>query len=503
MSSHHTSRRRPRLALATAITALAALAGPAAQADPAGRPTSPQAAPPATAPTPGAPGAGDPLFPLDGNGGYRISRYSLDFDWQAPRTAFPASATITARTTQALSRFNLDFAGNTLRSVTVDGAEARTTRDGDELVITPARPLDKGSRFTVVVHWTADPTQIRHRTDAIEDYGWIPTPDGTVVYPQPNGARMLFPADDHPSRRAPVTFRITTPPGIQAVAGGRLTERAERPDGRVRWTYDSGQPVAAQLVQLAIGRFTFVESEGPRGLPIRDVVPDALVAPTERYRALTPTHLAWLEERLGAYPFDRYGILVGDTGLGVALETQTLSLAPKADLLGNQVDAERNLVHELAHQWLGNSNGIREWSDLWLSEGHARFYERLYSEEHGGTSLEASMRTAYEQHDQWRRDFGAPAEPTEPNLFKRMRYDGSALVFYALRQEVGDRMFRKIEKEWAKRYQGKVTGSREYFALASEVTGRDMDAFLRPWAYGPKTPPMPGHPDWVVRPAIR
>ncbi|WP_428956019.1 M1 family metallopeptidase [Streptomyces sp. cg35] len=491
MRTYRTHHRRARLAVAATITVGAALTGPA---------TVSRAA--ADAPTPGAAGLGDPMFPLDGNGGYTVRHYTLDFDWRAPRTPFAAVTTIRATATQALSRFNLDFAGNTLRSVTVDGRPAQTRRDGDELVVTPKSPLRSGGSFTVRVGYTADPTQTRHRDDAIEDYGWIPTPDGTVLYPQPNGAKLVFPADDHPSRRARFTFHVTTPAGLTAVAGGRLVDRSTRPDGRVRWTYDSEQPVATQLVQLAIGRFQLVDSKGPGGLPLRDVVPDALVAPTKQYRDLTPDHLTWLEQQLGPYPFNRYGVLVGDTDLGVALETQTLSLVPKADLLGTKVDAERNLVHELTHQWFGDSVGIAAWSDLWLSEGHARFYERLYSQAHGGDSFEAAMKTAYESHDQWRHDYGAPAEPTEPNLFKRMRYDGSALVLYALREQVGTDTFQRIERAWAAEYRGRTASTADYVALASKVAGRDLSGFLRPWLYGPKTPPMPGHPDWVVNPVV-
>ncbi|MFE2468665.1 M1 family metallopeptidase [Streptomyces mirabilis] len=497
MSTFRTPRRRARLALAAAITVAAALTGPVSQA--AGSPSAPTS--PSAAPSPGAPGLGDPIFPLDGNGGYQVNRYLLDFDWQAPRTPFEAATTVKATATQALSRFDLDFAGNTtLHTVTVDGTTATAVRDGDELVITPAKPLAKGKPFTVKVTYTADPTQTRHRDDAIEDYGWIPTPDGTVLYPQPNGAKMIFPSNDHPSQRAPITFRITTPPGLTAVAGGALTGRAEQADGRVKWTYDSEQPVATQLAQLAIGRFTFVDSTGPHGLPIRDVVPDDLVASTEQYRKLTADHIAWLEERLGPYPFNRYGLLVGDTDLGVALETQTLSLIPKADLLGDRVGAERNLVHELTHQWTGDSVGIKSWSDLWLSEGHARFYERLYSQAHGGDSFEATMKTAYASHDQWRHDYGAPAEPTEPNLFKRMRYDGSTLVLYALREKVGQETFGRIERAWVTEYRGKIASTQDYVDLASKVAGQDLNGFLHPWLYGAKTPPMPHHPDWVANP---
>ncbi|MER6080681.1 M1 family metallopeptidase [Streptomyces sp. NPDC001833] len=464
-------------------------AAPGASAIPAG-----------TAPSPGAPGIGDPLMPLDGNGGYTVRRYTLDLDWRAPGTPFPAGTTISATATQALSRFDLDFAGNTLHRVTVDGAPATAVRDGDELVVTPARPIPRGSTFTVRVAYTADPTQRRHRSDAIREYGWVPTPDGTLVCAQPDGAKMIFPADDHPSLRAPVTFHITTPPGLSAVANGRLVERVRRPDGRMQWTYDSEEPIAAQLVQLAIGKFTFVAGRGPGGLAVRDVVPDDLVADTEAERSLTPEHLAWLEQRLGPYPFRRYGVLVGDTDLPVALETQSLSLVPKGDLLGDRVDAERNLIHELTHHWTGDSVAVRRWSDLWLSEGHARYYERLYSDEHGGVGMEDAMRAAYEQHDQWRHDDGAPAEPTGPTLFKVMRYDGSALVLYALRQKVGDETFGRIERAWVTEYRGRAAGTRDFVALASRVAGEDLTPFLTPWLYGPDTPPMPGHPDWHVDP---
>ncbi|MFI9424624.1 M1 family metallopeptidase [Streptomyces achromogenes] len=482
---------------AAVVTVGTLFAGPGRRPAP-GAPATGAAAGPV--PSPGAPGIGDPLMPLAGNGGYTVRRYTLDFDWRAPRTPFEAGATISATATQALSRFDLDFAGNTLHRVTVDGAPAAAERHGDELVVTPAKPIPRGRAFTVRVAYTADPTQGRHRDDAIQDYGWVPTSDGTVVCAQPDGARMIFPANDHPSLRAPITFRVTTPPGLSAVANGRLVGTERHPDGRTRWTYDSEQPIAAQLVQLAIGRLTFVDSEGPRGLPVRDVVPDGLVADTEEYRSLTPDHLAWLEQRLGPYPFHRYGVLVGDTDLPVALETQSLAVVPRDDLLGDRVDAERNLVHELTHHWTGDSVAIRRWSDLWLSEGHARYYERLYSAEHGGADLESVMRAAYEQHDQWRHDEGAPAEPTDATLFKVMRYDGSALVLFALREKVGEETFGRIERAWVSAYRGRAAGTRDFIALASRVAGEDLGPFLHPWLYGAHTPPMPGHPDWRVDP---
>ena len=71
--------------------------------------------------SPGAAGVGDPYFPLDGNGGYDVRHYLLDVAYDPPTDVMRGVATITARATQNLSRFNLDLEGLTVRSVRVDG----------------------------------------------------------------------------------------------------------------------------------------------------------------------------------------------------------------------------------------------------------------------------------------------------------------------------------------------------------------------------------------------
>src|ERR1700712_2796646 len=74
-------------------------------------------------PGPGAPGLGDRLYPLNGNGGYDVDHYDLRLRYPAkdPAQQVTGDVTITAHATQALSRFDLDFAGDGVGSVSVDG----------------------------------------------------------------------------------------------------------------------------------------------------------------------------------------------------------------------------------------------------------------------------------------------------------------------------------------------------------------------------------------------
>ncbi len=123
------------------------------------------AAPAAAAPTyvAGSSGSGDPFFPFAGNGGYDVEHYSLDLDYDQPANVLRGSATIEATATQNLRRFNLDLRDfYAISSVTVDGRTANIARPGaQELQISPARNLNRGSDFTVTVVYSGRPKPIK------------------------------------------------------------------------------------------------------------------------------------------------------------------------------------------------------------------------------------------------------------------------------------------------------------------------------------------------------
>lgn len=444
-------------------------------------------------PAPAPLGVGDRIYPYLGNPGYDVRAYDLSFDYSGRNTEpLRARTVIEADVTapSGLPRFNLDFTAGRVSSVRVNGRPAHHRTMKEDLVVTPADPVRSGGRMRVVVRHTSP-------TDEAGRGGWLRTRDGLAMANQADAAHRVFPGNDHPSDKAAFTFRVTAPSALSVTAGGKLTGKKSE-GGRTEWTYRLAHPMATELAQVSIGRSSVLRSKGPHGVPLRDVVPRGDREALKPWLEKTPGQMKWLERRLGRYPFETYGLLVADADTGFQLETQTLSLFEKSLLTSGAVPSwhkEAVMVHELAHQWFGDSVSPHRWDDLWLSEGNATWYEWLHAAGRGGPSVASRVRDAYRESDSWRQKYGPPARPRragpETDIFRPSVYDGSALVLYALRARIGADAFERLQRQWVSRHRDGNASTKDYIDLASRISGKDQSRFLKEWLFGEKTPPLP------------
>ncbi|MEZ4399737.1 MAG: M1 family metallopeptidase [Kofleriaceae bacterium] len=498
----HPRFRRTSLVHPVGVIAFALVTACASPDDGVVPPTDPTAAA-REAPSPGSPGLGDELYATLGNGGYDVLHYDLALRYAsaAPEQPIDGRVTIRARATQALSAFDLDFGGDAVGQVEVDGRPAAWRRDGDELVITPARPLRRGQVFEVEIEQFAATPTVPDPADFLGAPLFV-HPDGSAWAAQPAGAHAIFPCNDHPRDKASFDFRIDVPAGTTAVANGEF-RGSSTSHGRTVWRYRQRQPMATELAQVAVGDLTVIERGRHGGVDVRDVVPTRLAAELGPKLASVTAHLAWLQARLGDYPFDSYGSLAVDTSLGFALETQTLSLFEVGFFDAPAAQYEPIMVHELAHQWFGDSVAPTRWRDVWQNEGHATWYELEYQFAPDAPAFVGLMQNIYFYGDLLRAFYGPVGSPLSGGpieLFNPNVYYGGALTLFALRQEVGDTTFRAIERAWVGRNRGTSASTADFVALASQLAGRDLTTFMDGWLYGDTTPPMPGYPDWTTQP---
>jgi aminopeptidase N len=467
---------------------------------------------------PGAADVGDRMFPGLGNGGYDTTHYTLRLRYPTANPVQQVHGTVSmdAVATQDLSRFNLDFGGDSIGEVRVNGQPAAIDwqQTAEELVITPPRPLWQGRAFSVEVQFSAH-TAAPEPSD-FYPMGWIASAHGSFTSFQANVAHKSIPVNDHPSDKARWSFALDVPQGVVAVANGDCAGHTSA-NGRTVWSYEERKPLASELIQFAVGDdLSIVQRGSAAGVTLRDVMANGRRGLLEPAFAQGPAQLQWLMGNIGPFPFRSYGNLGVDALFGYSLETQGLSLHTyglfdPAFLPGRSGQPwfyAPIMIHEAAHQWYGNSVSPEMWSDMWLNEGWATWWEKQfeqdngYIDEWGYPSVEDYMRDVYSQEEVMRAEFGPVAQPAPgiALLDNPHVYDGGALVLYALQQYVGPETFRQIARGWPQQFRDHSASTQDFIRYAGGIAGQDLHSFLTPWLYGDHTPLMPGHPDWSVNP---
>ncbi|MCI3272174.1 M1 family metallopeptidase [Streptomyces cylindrosporus] len=447
--------------------------------------------------TPGGSGVHDPYFPKAGNGGYDVTHYDLELTYDRDTHGrdgdhgdhLAGTATLTARATKDLTAFDLDLKGLDVQDVTVEGKRARWNRAGQELTIRPHDDLTDGETFRVTVRYSGTPQTL---TDADGSHeGWLPTADGALALGEPIGSMTWFPSDNHPSDKATYDIEVTVPKGLQAVSNGELTSETATTGGRTTYSWHTAEPMATYLATIAVGHYDITRSTiGKNRLPAYVAVDPTEAKASQKVLAKLPEIMEWEEYNFGPYPFSSTGAIVDRGGdAEYALETQNRPVFPGAP------DTE-TLVHELAHQWYGDSVTPKTWRDMWLNEGFATYAEWLWDEDHGGDTAQETFDALYkgDYYDDPADDKAIwafpPARPSSAaHISDSPVYDRGAMVLHKIRETVGDDTFYDIIQGWARTHRHGNADTAGFTAyVEKKAPDKNFDEIWKDWLYGDGKP---------------
>lgn len=205
--------------------------------------------------------------------------------------------------------------------------------------------------------------------------------------------------------------------------------------------------------------------------------------------ARQPEIVSFLAGWFGDYPFDELGGIVDDYDeLGFALENQTRPVYAK-EFFTDQVSGDAVVVHEIAHQWYGDSVSVRTWADIWLNEGFATYAEWLWSEHEGAATpqeyFDYYMAAIPADDEFWSVEIG---DPGPDDLFDGAVYVRGAMTLQALRTQIGDEAFGALLPAWHARKEGGNGSIVQFIALAEKVSGQELDDFFDTWLYSGEKP---------------
>ncbi|HWJ09707.1 MAG TPA: M1 family metallopeptidase [Nocardioides sp.] len=433
---------------------------------------------------PGSPAGPDPYWSYDGNGGTNALRYDIAVSYDFAARTLRGRAVVTMQAKQDLTSFTLDLL-LPVQAVKVDGRVARFGKpSGHELRVVPAATIDSGDVFRVAVAYAGRPGAYRYAGER----NWLADGDEVVTMNEPHMAPWWFPSNDHPSDKARFDIRVTAPRGKRVVSNGTLVSRTVR-GTRATTHWRMQDPMATYLAFFAAGRYDVAAGRTARGIPYYYAVSRQLPL-GDRTRAMRQLRFSgpatdWLQAWLGTYPFTSTGGLVTGLDVGFALENQTRPTYGAWVYPGV-------IVHELAHQWFGDSVAVRRWRDIWLNEGFATFAEKAFDAAHGGRSVAGWLNSAYQERCHqpsssfWTLDL---TDPGPARVFDEAVYDRGAMVLGALQNRIGATALRGLLRAWVAAHHDGNAGVAQFEALAAARTGQDLGGFFDAWLRDGTVPP--------------
>jgi aminopeptidase N len=427
----------------------------------------------------------DPYYPSVGVTSVDALHYGLDLRWDDRHRILTGSEKLTFRATRHESTVALVL-GKPLHvsRVLFDGAAVTSKHSGHVLRVATG-PLARHSRHSLTISYAGTPRPVRAPTDRsdLSKVGWTTMKHGEAWSVQePFGAFTWYPVNDHPSDKAFYDITLRTKKAWHGVTDGHLrSDRVVGGERAMRWHL--GTPAASYLVALDIGPYRRYRDTGPHGLPVSYWVRPQDRGELNRLRR-TPGILAWLESKLGTFPFGRVGLVVAPTT--TAEETQTM-VTMGASVLRRRAGLG-DLAHELAHQWYGDEVTPDNWPDLWMNESFAEYIQIRWDATHGIESMKRARRDLNNFDQDLRTEDGPPGRYHRRDFADLNVYFCGARMLDRLHSMLPHLTFATLLRDWPRLHRFGTVHRSEWLRYLNQVSGQDLTAFVHRWLDSRQSP---------------
>jgi aminopeptidase N len=310
----------------------------------------------------------------------------------------------------------------------------------------------------------------------------------------PNLVRNWLPMIDHPYDKATGEFVVTAPAHYQVVANGALVEETDLPGNHRRTHWRQSVPIASWLYTIAVARFTAHTAGAVDGIPIQSwVFPQDRDAGLGLFEDTSRRALLFFASQIGPYPYQKLANVQATGFTGGTEYASAIFYGEKGVSSGRGP-----VVHEIAHQWFGDSVTEKDWDDVWLSEGFATYFALLFTEhDEGRDAFVEGLKRSRAQVLQVEQKL-----PDTPVIHRNLSDMGKVLnglvyqkggwVLHMLRQEVGTENFWKGIREYYRRYRDSNVSTTELRAVFEQVSGKPLDWFFTQWLTRPGVPKIEG-----------
>jgi aminopeptidase N len=299
--------------------------------------------------------------------------------------------------------------------------------------------------------------------------------------------RYWFPCYDYPNDFATTEIFVTVDKKYQTLSNGINKSITENPDGTATWHWAQDLPHVSYLVMLAVGNWDVIE-ESWDDIPVSSYVPLGKKEWGQRSYRNTTDILKFFSEDIGfRYPWGKFSQVAVEDFIYGGMENTGAVVLFKGSCYDEKTEPDytaRNLVaHELAHQWWGDVVTCSNWSEMWLNESFATYYQCLYTEYHLGKD-EFDYNIYRNGNNAIKADSTTARKPIYmTNGLSVNTYDKGSVVLNMLRYQLGDERFKKAMNLYIEenKYQPVVTS--DLVKAVNEATYNPMIDYNKEWSW--------------------
>ena len=421
---------------------------------------------------------------------YEIHVNGLDFTNRTLQGETFVTFTATAEVQQVvLELMYLEATSVTATEVTVTDFE----QNGNFLTINLAMPMAAGASATLDIVYGGSTFS--------ETWGGVEWWGSDRVYnlgvgfdSQPhNLGKTWFPCVDNFTDKATYDVFVTATNDKKAICGGAYVETIDNGDGTSTWHWETPQEIATYHISFVVG--DFVEWEDvyhgiERDIPIMVYATPALSGKVEATFAHIHEIVAFFEENLGPYPFNRIGYI--STSKGCMEHTDNIALA--TSIISGNTNYEEYLAHELSHMWSGNLVTCADACDMWLNEGFAQFWGAFYrfgvygEEDYQGTMstmVNNAVNNFQSNQSNWIPINNMPLDLTYDS---DVIYNRGAVIVSTLMNYMGRENFLVAMRAYFEQYAYQTATSELLRDALTQYSGIDMNGFFDTYVFSSGMP---------------
>ena len=380
----------------------------------------------------------------------------------------------------------LEVTSVTASNTTVSGF----SQEGDFLIINLSSPLAAGS--TTILDVVYGGKTFSETWGGVEWWGDYVYTLGVGFESQPhNLGKTWFPCVDNFTDKASYDVFVTTTNDKMAICGGNLVASVDNGDGTSTWHWITPQQIATYHISFAVGNYEVWEDyyQGEHYIPITVYAKPNQINNVPASMVHIKEIVAFFEQNLGSYPFNRIGYVV--TGKGCMEHTDNIAIVPS--VVNGTTANEEYIAHELSHMWSGNLVTCAEAGDMWLNEGFAQFWGAFYEAGiYGEESFQNTISNKVSSITSWCNGPGnwMPLNnmPLDMTYDTDAVYERGAVIVNTMMNYMGRENFLAAMRAYFQQYAYQTATSEQLCEALTQASGIDMHGFFDTYVYSSGMP---------------